>query len=293
MQRFLESEVIVTDKGRIYHLDLEPHEIANIVLLVGDPDRVPKVSRYFEKVEHTRQHREFVTHTGQLGNVRISCVSTGIGTDNVDIVMNEVDMLKNYDLQERVTKETFTPLTFIRLGTSGSIQEDIDVDDIVFSHAAIGLDGLLNFYQFEPNTFESTLLADFCRDMPQIAQVCRPYCAQSHDAIRTHVAPGFKSGITITSPSFYAAQGRRLRIPSTLGHFPDLLPPLRPAGLPITNFEMETSGIYGLARLMGHRAGSFNVILANRPKGTFSKDPQKTVDKLLATVLERLRHLDQ
>lgn len=291
MEPFLASEVVVTSKGRIYHLDLAPGELAPTILLVGDPDRVARISRRFDKMELTRQHREFVTHTGTFSGRRISVVSSGIGTDNIDIVLNEADMLFNLDLDSRTLRPELRPLTFLRLGTSGGVQEDIQVDDVVFSQAAIGLDGLLNFYAHQPGRFEQAILDDFRLALPRVFEICRPYCALADDTVSQCLAAGFRSGITITSPSFYAGQGRRQRIPSALGPFPDLLPPLRLQGLAITNFEMETAGIYGLARLLGHRAGSFNVILANRPRGTFSRDPQKSVETLLDHVLEHLCRL--
>jgi uridine phosphorylase len=291
MEPFLASEVVVTSKGRIYHLDLAPGELAPTILLVGDPDRVARVSRRFDRIELTRQHREFVTHTGHVGKRPISVVSTGIGTDNIDIVLNEADMLFNLDLASRTLRSDLRTLTFLRLGTSGGVQEDIQVDEVVFSQAAIGLDGLLNFYAHQPGHLERAILDDFRLALPQVFDVCRPYCALADDEVAVCLAGGFRRGITITSPSFYAGQGRRQRIPSALGPFPDLLPPLRLQGHAITNFEMETAGIYGLARLLGHRAGSFNVILANRPRGTFSSDPQGSVETLLDQVFEHLAQL--
>lgn len=281
------SELVCNADGSIYHLHLLPEHLAHTIILVGDPNRVPLVSRYFDRIEHQIQKREFVTHTGYVGKKRLSVVSTGIGTDNIDIVLNELDALVNIDLPSRTIKPEHTSLQFVRIGTSGALQPDIAPESFVASSFGLGFDGLLHFYPHTHCPVEEDILAA----LPQFPSI-KPYLSAADNALLQKITKDdsrFFSGITVTCCGFYAPQGRQLRLRPT---YPNLLDQLADAKLPhdnrVTNLEMETSGIYGLARLLGHKALSTNVILANRPRGEFSANPQGAMDSLIRLVLERL-----
>jgi len=289
--RIADSELVLNADGSVYHLQLHPEQIARNILLVGDPGRVKMVSGYFEKVEHKVQHREFLTHTGWFGGQRISVVSTGIGTDNIDIVLNELDSLVNIDLKARTVLPEHTQLNFIRVGTSGSLQGDIPVNSLVVSAGALGLDSLLHFYNYENNDFEKEFLTAF-NGSSGLSFPGKPYFFEAEKSFLKYLSEEFIRGITATCAGFYAPQGRQLRAKAVM---PDLLKSLaafRFENQRITNFEMETSGIYGLSRILGHRALSFNVILANRPNGKFSRDPRQSVNFLIEKVLENLSLLE-
>ncbi|MBK9732426.1 MAG: nucleoside phosphorylase [Chitinophagaceae bacterium] len=283
-----ESELILNARGAIYHLDLLPEEIANTVITVGDPHRVKEVSKYFDRVEITRQHREFVTHTGFIGNNRMSVISTGIGTDNIDIVVTELDALVNIDLQTRKIKENLTPMNIIRIGTSGALQADIEIDSFVASEFAIGMDNLLNFYHLEHPPFEKELLLGFLNHVQDNHIAFIPYVAGGSSSLISKFQGITHKGITVTCPGFYGPQGRMLRAEPA---FPDLIDHLSSftfSGHRITNFEMETSAIYGMSRLLGHQAVSLNAIVANRMQKKFSSDSHKAVDRLIRAALELL-----
>lgn len=280
------SELILRPNGSIYHLGLRPEQVAPLIITVGDPGRVARVSRYFDRVEHRVREREFVTHTGWLGKKRLSVVSTGIGPDNVDIVLNELDALFNVDLEKRQIKAQFTPLTLIRLGTAGGLQAEIPVDSFVASSGAFGMDGLLQFYQAESqqkHTMVNALRAH-CGDQWQFP--LSPYFAEAApDLLLRFPAGVFHYGITATHPGFYGPQGRQLRAPVQQPDYLNLLQSFNEGERKILNLEMETAAIYGLSRLLGHRAVSLSAILANRAKGTFSKKPAQAVKRLLETAL--------
>jgi len=277
------SELIITPRGSIYHLDVHPGELATTIITVGDPQRVARVSRHFDRVEHQLQHREFVTHTGWIGNRRVSVIGTGIGPDNIDIVINEADALHNIDFESRTPKSTHTQLTFIRIGTSGSLQADIPVDAWVASSHGLGLDNLLAYYAgSEPFYAEGKVLCG------EVTLPVAPYLVPGDVSLRNHfTGTGIHSGITATSPGFYGPQGRKLRLEPKMP-VTDLLRYVLYQEHRITNFEMETAAIYGLTNLCGHRALSLNAILANRLANTFSPDPAKSIDGLIAYTLERL-----
>ncbi len=283
------SELIRNADGSIYHLHLHPEQLAPTVLLVGDPDRVPMVSRYFDRVDHRVRKREFVTHTGWVGKQRMTVLSTGIGTDNIDIVLNELDALVNIDLAGRTLREPRTSLRLVRLGTAGSLSDDIPVDSLVLSVFGIGMDNLLTYYPYEPDTAALSLRAAWTewfvgQGVPFIPAVT----VADTETVRL-LAEGMTLGITLTSPGFYGPQGRSLRLPTRLpAGFFERASRFRHGGLPLANFEMETAGIYGLATLLGHRAASCNTILAHRIQGTFSTDPDAAVDRMIRQVLERL-----
>jgi uridine phosphorylase len=280
MNRIAESELILNERGAIYHINLTPDELADTVITVGDPDRVALVSKEFDSIEVKRQHREFIAHTGYVGKKRITVISTGIGPDNIDIVVNELDALKNIDLNTRIIKSELSSLTIIRLGTSGSLQEDIPVDSLVAGTHGLGLDNLLNFYRLQSNDEEKQLLQHFITHT-QLTGTIQPYLVSSSASILKHFVTGFHRGITVTCPGFYGPQGRILRLgisnPSLVGN----LSSFQFGNHRISNFEMETSAIYGLGKLLGHHCLSVNVIVANRVRKEFSKDGSKAVENLI------------
>ncbi|MBK9984260.1 MAG: nucleoside phosphorylase [Saprospiraceae bacterium] len=267
-----ESELILNPDGSVYHLSLRPEEIANTIILVGDQDRVPKVSKYFDRIDLEKQKREFVTHTGWIGAKRITVVSTGIGTDNIDIVINELDALANINFNTRQINPSLQSLSLIRIGTSGSIHHDVKLDDIVISKYAIGTDALGHYYDVEKQPHPllpswSYLTGRYAFDLNKF-----PF--------------EFIEGITLTCPGFYNPQGRILRITPAYNIPLDELTSIKINNTHITNMEMETSGIYLLAHLLGHKAISFNAILAQRLDGKFSSNPDKIIDELIQHVLK-------
>ncbi len=278
------SELILRPNGALYHLDLLPGQVADTIITVGDPERVAQVSRRFDSVELRVEAREFVTHTGTLRGKRLTVIGTGIGTDNIDIVLNELDALFNIDLSRRTVRERLSVLTFLRLGTSGAFQADLPLDSVLLSEAALALDGLLPFYPREETGDELTdalkaHLKDGGVQLPVLPLIVRPALPDLNwDSI-----PELARGITLTAAGFYAPQGRSLRLPSRM--YAGLLTALRQfrstTGLRLTNIEMETAGIYGLANALGHRSASLSVLLANREQGTFSKQPAAAVERLI------------
>ena len=274
------SELILTDKGSIYHLDLRPEQIATTIITVGDPDRVELVSRYFDRVDYRVQHREFVTHTGMLGSKRISVLSTGIGTDNIDIVLNELDALVNVDFEKREIKKEKISLDIIRIGTSGTIRSEIEIDQIILSKGAIGLDGLMHFYERETDQCEDELLN---WDIPW---PIKPYMTWGSKKLLDQFSKLGKQAITISSTGFYGPQNRMIRLKPKVSNFFELLDNQIIDGSRIANLEMETSGLYGLSEILGHECISINAIIANRALGVFSKDPAKTVKRTIESVLQ-------
>lgn len=280
MNRIAESELILNERGAIYHINLTPDELADTVITVGDPDRVAVVSKEFDSIEVKRQHREFIAHTGYVGKKRITVISTGIGPDNIDIVVNELDALKNIDLNTRTIKSELSSLNIIRLGTSGSLQEDIPVDSLVAGTHGLGLDNLLNFYRLQINDEEKQMLQHFVTHT-QLTGNIQPYLISSSASILKHFVTGFHHGITVTCPGFYGPQGRILRLGISNPSLVDNLSSFQFGNHRISNFEMETSAIYGLGKLLGHHCLSVNVIVANRVRKEFSKDGGKAVENLI------------
>ena len=285
MATIAESELIINNRGAIYHLDLRPEELATTILTVGDPDRVGTVSKYFDAIEHRTQHREFVTHTGRIGKRRISVVSTGIGTDNIDIVLNELDALVNIDLTTRTVKPAFTPLTIIRVGTSGALQKDIPVDGWVASTHGLGIDNLLNFYRHEENEEEKEILHSFATQTQLHHRLAQPYISGASASLLRHFTQGYHQGITVTCPGFYGPQGRVLRLGLSQPQLIDRLTEFTYGPHRITNFEMEPAGIYGLGKILGHSCLSLSAIVANRVEKTFSKDGNAAVEGLIRETL--------
>lgn len=292
-QYLAESELILNPDGSIYHLNLQPEQLAQTVITVGDPDRVAKVSKHFDRIEHQVQKREFVTHTGYIGNKRLSVISTGIGSDNIDIVLNELDALANIDLKNRVPKEEHTSLDLIRIGTSGCMQKDIPVDSYLISAYSFGIDGLLHYYERNPSEEVSALEASF-QAYNQANNIEFPLPVYGTAAGKSLVEKfssqhNWHQGITVTAPGFYAPQARQLRLKkvASTGNL-DRLSQFKFKDVAVTNLEMETAAIYGMAFLMGHQAISLNALIANRITGEFSANPRASVDKLIELTLETL-----
>ncbi len=288
MQRIPESELIINNRGAIYHLDVRPEELADTIIVVGDPERVKKVSVHFDKIEHQLQHREFITHTGYIGNKHLSVVSTGIGPDNIDIVLNELDALANIDFETRMIKEKLTKLNIIRFGTSGSLQADIPVDSFVASTHGLGLDNLLNFYSYEKTDAENDMTNAFIAQTNLDVAITNPYAFAGSNILLQKFDDAFHKGITVTCPGFFGPQGRVLRLGLRSPGLVDKLTQFNFNNNRITNFEMETSAIYGLGKLMGHECMSVNAVVANRVVKEFSKDSNATVEKLIKKSLEAL-----
>ena len=282
------SELILNKDGSIYHLHLKPGDIAHTVITVGDPERVGDVSQYFDEISFQVQCREFHTHTGVYKGKKLTVISTGIGTDNIDIVFNELDALVNIDFKTRRTKPEFTQLTLVRLGTSGAIQKDIPVDSFLVTERAIGFDSLLHYYG---NT--SFLEQDYAMDLMQHLRWDRkksePYVVMADaELLALFHSEAFVKGTTVTNVGFYGPQGRKLRLELADPTLNESLQSFRRNNEKITNLEMETAGIYGMAKLLGHRAISLNAILANRATGDFSENVSKTVDQLIKKTLDLL-----
>jgi uridine phosphorylase len=286
MSRIAESELIINPRGAVYHLDLRPDEIAGTVITVGDPDRVKEVSKYFDTIEVQRQHREFVSHTGTVGKKRITVLSSGIGPDNIDIVINELDALVNIDFETREIKKELRSLNIIRIGTSGSLQADIPVDSFVASTHGLGVDNLLNFYRHEHNEQEKELLQSFITHTQIHGQIGQPYITSGAASLIKHFVTNFHQGITVTCPGFYGPQGRVLRLGIRNPDLINRLTDFRFGQHRISNFEMETSAIYGLGKLLGHQCLAVNAIVANRVKKEFSKDGKAAVENLIKTFIQ-------
>jgi uridine phosphorylase len=286
MSRIAESEMILNARGAIYHLNLKPDEIGNTVFLVGDPDRVKEVSKHFDKIDYKGEYREFITHTGFIGKKRLSVLSTGIGTDNIDIAINELDALVNIDFTTREINATTSSLNLIRIGTSGALQPEIPVDNFIASTHGLGIDNLLNFYRLEQNDEEKQLLHSFVTSTQLHSQIGYPYIAGASASLIKHFVKDFYQGITVTCPGFYGPQGRILRLGISNPELINRLTQFRFGQHRITNFEMETSAIYGLSKLLGHNCLSLNAVIANRVRKEFSKDGKAAVENLIVKVLE-------
>jgi uridine phosphorylase len=291
MNKIPESELILNDDNSVYHLNLLPHEVADTIINVGDPDRVVMVSKFFEKIEVKKQKREFVTHTGLYKGKRITVISTGIGTDNIDIVYNELDALFNIDLKGRVIKDQLTSLNLIRIGTSGSLQADIPVDGFVYSQFGLGLDGLLNFYKWANTDEEKSIIHAFHAHYLGDAVLAKPYLVRSSKKLEDGLSQGMYKGITASCSGFYAPQGRVLRYELAFPEVIDRLTTFKHGSHQVTNFEMETGAMYGLARILGHHCCSINAIVANRIKKEHTHRGEEVMNNLIETVLDRIAKL--
>ncbi len=289
MRKLKEADLIVNKDGSIYHLGLKPEDIADSIVLVGDPQRVQKVTKHFDSIEFTKQKREFVSCTGRIANQRLTVIATGIGVDNIDIVVNELDALANVDLEKRTVNTTHRSLNFIRLGTSGAVRKDIPVASLVAANYGIGFDGLMLFYQQQLNQSTQALKASFNQYLESINfkfPIEPTFASASKALLAKFQAPTWRQGITATATGFYGPQNRQIRAASII---PDLFEHVEPfvfEGLHLSNLEMETSAIFGLSNILGHHALALNVILANRRTGDFVDDHTAMEHKLIAAFFE-------
>ena len=283
------SELILTPEGKIYHLDLAPSQLAPTVITVGDPGRVEMVSKYFDTIETTAQHREFKTHTGTYKGKRISVISTGIGPDNIDIVFNELDALVNIDFEKRQVNRKLTSLDIIRIGTSGGLTPEIEVDSFVVSALGIGLDNVMHYYDKTDKIFNRDFAQSFIDHTQWNPDNSVPYAVEADKGLLKKLTSGKTiQGITITNVGFYGPQGRVLRAKLKDENLNEKLTSFRYKRKKITNLEMETATMYGMAKLLGHRAVSMNAIVANRTSGSFSENASKTIDALIQYTLEKI-----
>lgn len=287
MNRISEADLILNPDGSIYHLNLLPEDVATTVITVGDPDRVTEVTKYFDSIELSKGKREFITQTGYVGKTRITVLSTGIGTDNIDIVINELDALVNIDFATRTIKSSATSLDIIRIGTSGAIQPDVPIGTILVSSHGLGLDTLMQYY-IQTETAENTALLDQIKLHLNDLRGIEPYLTAASAKLQGSIGKGLPFGITVTAPGFYAPQGRNLRAKRRFPAIVDTLSSFKTKNFRISNLEMETAGIYALAGCLSHNALSINAILANRSTGKFSSEPQLVVNKAIQQVLEKL-----
>jgi uridine phosphorylase len=282
-----ESELILNKDGSIYHLNLRPEQLAFTIITVGDPERVAEVSKYFDTIEFKVGKREFHTHTGTYKGKRISVVSTGIGTDNIDIVFNELDALVNIDFITRKIKEQLISLDIVRIGTTGAVQPNIPIDSFLLSQRGIGFDSLLHWYDNDLN--EDGFSQALIRELKLSDNMATPYIVQCNKDLAKHFQTiEMLNGTTITNVGFYGPQSRRLRLEPSNKELKQLISSFNYEGHQITNLEMETSGMYAMSNLLGHRAVSLNAVLANRATGQFSQNPEETIDNLIQFTLDRI-----
>lgn len=288
MRDIKESELILNPDGSIYHIKLRPEHLAETVLLVGDPKRVSRISRHFDKIDFKIHNREFVTHTGTLNNKRLTVLATGIGTDNIDIVMNELDAVASIDFKTRSPKKKPVALDIIRLGTSGALQADIPVDSFVASTHGIGFDGLLNFYDNSSKIIDHKLTESFVEHTNWGKHLPYPYIVKGSEKLMQQIGKELTQGMTATAPGFYAPQGRKLRLSPAYPELNSQIGSFSYHPYRIINFEMETSALYGLGKLLGHETLTVCCVIANRINKTFSKNYKAAVDRMIEFVLKKL-----
>ena len=286
MDRIAESELILDKRGAIYHIGARPEEMAETIIIVGDPDRVSMVSKHFDKIEFKTQHREFIMHTGFLGNKRLSVLSTGIGPDNIDIAINEIDALVNIDFETRTIKSSLRSVNIIRMGTSGALQENVEIDSFVAGTHGLGFDNVMHFYETTKTKEEGEILEAFKEHTNLTTGNVIPYIFTASEKLLKLFSNKYHHGITAACPGFYGPQGRILRLPVFYKGLIDKLTSFNYQQHHIANFEMESSAIYGLGNLLGHNCLSLNVIVANRVIKEFSKDGTKAVEKLIKHSLD-------
>ena len=288
MKYYSETELVLNSKKQVYHLGLSSNNLAHKIILVGDQDRVPMVSEFFEKIEHKSQHREFVCHTGIYKGKRISAISTGIGTDNIDITINELDALVNIDLENRIENEEKISLEIIRIGTCGILQENIPVHSYILSSHACGFDNVAHFYKINFSAFELDLAQKINNflDFPKSIQTY--FSSANEDLVSRLSSKDTHIGITVTSSGFYGPQGRTLRIPTHTQDIHLLLAKFIEKDLKILNFEMESSALFALGKELGHKCATICLGIANRPNLEFSSDSKAEMQKLISYTLERI-----
>lgn len=283
-----ETELILNPDGSVYHLKLKPENIAPNIIIVGDQGRVETVSKFFDSVDFKVQNREFVTHSGMFNGKRVMVLSSGIGTDNIDILINELDAAVNIHLKNRMNKAEHTSLNIVRIGTSGALQENIPVDTFVVSTHGLGFDGLLNYYKDLTSVNDNEISEAFIKQTNWDKNLPYPYAVKGSDKLIGLIGEGLRKGITATAPGFYGPQGRKLRLSPWVEDFNQQLTDFEYNGQQITNFEMETSALYGLGALLGHQTCTVCAIIANRVAKKYSKDYHPAVEELIGLVLERL-----
>jgi uridine phosphorylase len=288
MAPIAESELILNPDGSVYHLRLRPENLADTIIVVGDPGRVKEISKHFDKIDFTVQNRELFTHTGSIGNKRLSVISTGMGTDNLDIVINELDAVVNIDLATREPKPTHTQLNIIRMGTAGALQADISPGDFVASSYGVGLDGLLYFYDKGKSVMEKALSDAFTSYVNWDANLPGVYAVPCSQPLMEKLGHGLTQGITLTAPGFYGPQGRELRLKLAFPELNHKIEGFEFEGKRIANFEMETSALYGLGKMLGHETLTICTIVANRVNQTFASNYHGDVERLILLMLGRL-----
>lgn len=284
----LPSELVLNPDGSVYHLALRPEQLGDLVLVVGDQGRVERISRHFERVEHRTQNREFVSHTGLYRGTRVTALSTGIGTDNIDIVLNELDALVNIDLERRTPRKELRALRIVRLGTCGALQEDVPVDSRIVSAFGVGMDNVLHYYAYESTDRELRLLQALLAATEWPDNLPYPYVAEGDRALVDLLGSGNTVGITLTAGGFYGPQGRQLRAVPSVEGLNERLSAFAHEDLRAANYEMETSALYGLGGLLGHRCATVCTVVANRLRKEYSKDHHAAIDTMIEEVLERL-----
>jgi uridine phosphorylase len=288
MKHFEASELVLNPDKSVYHLKLHAHQLADHIVVVGDPGRVPAISALFSKVDETIQNREIVTHTGWFNGKRVTAMSTGMGPDNIDICMNELHVLATWDIEKEQLLENPRKLNIVRIGTSGAIQADIPVESCVASVAAIGIDSVLNFYKGHEMLINDLLAVEFTQFTQWPETLSTPYAAPCSAKLLKQVGKDYIQGITLTSPGFYGPQFRNLFIPPAFPELQDKIVRFRYKDQPVTNFEMETSALYGLGKLMGHEMLTVCLIIANRAAGQFAKDYKQKMKQLIENILMNL-----
>jgi uridine phosphorylase len=287
-KKITESELILNPDGSIYHLNLRPEHVADIIILVGDPARVGRISQLFDRIEYTGRNREIVTHTGYFNRHRLSVISTGMGADNIDIVMNELDALVNIDLVSRTPKKHHTTLNIYRLGTSGAISRDVPVNAFILSEYGLGLDGILHFYKNSGDILENEMTRIFIEFTKWDDNLPTPYLVACSEKLASKFNNSFIRGITATAPGFYGPQGRRLRLPLANEGLNQKLRDFEYNGKRILNYEMETSALYGLGKLLGHLTLTLCIAIANRERHDFNQDHHQAIQDMIGIVLDTI-----
>lgn len=288
MHIFKDSDLILNQDSSVYHLQLQPEMIADTIFLVGDPGRVSRISEHFDHIFYKTANREFVCHSGEIGSTPLAVISTGIGTDNIDIVINELDVLVNYNLISRTEKAEKKSLNFIRIGTSGTIQPEIEPFDVVASAYGMGLDGMMHFYETNNELMQANFIEEVKKSTPDLLKVCNPYIFEGDAGLLQKFGAEYIKGITATSAGFYGPQARFLRYKQKSPNLLDAMGNFRFQDQKVMNIEMETAGIYGLSKMLGHKALSINLILANRLNGKFEPDYKLQMKNLIKDVLSKI-----
>ncbi|MEI6822415.1 MAG: nucleoside phosphorylase [Bacteroidota bacterium] len=288
MTKIKESELVLTENNTVYHIRARQENVSENIILVGDPGRVPEISSYFEKIEFKMMNREICTHTGLYNNKRVSVISTGMGPDNIDIIMNELDAIFNIDLDKREIKDQHTTLNIIRMGTSGALQPDLEVDSFLMSEYGLGLDGMIHFYKDEKNIFENEMTEAFIKHTSWADNLPTPYIVKASDILINKIGEGLNKGITATAPGFYGPQGRELRLKLAYPDINSKIESFRFNDKRIANLEMETSALYGLGAMLGHETLTVCVLVANRVTKTFSTNYKIAMKQLTDLILNRI-----